>query len=655
MRVTDDVNQALANLRKIRRRLLLCAVLSIAGGALLLARLAYLQVLRHDDFQAQAEDNRIALVPVPPTRGLILDRNGLLMAENIAYYTLELAPSRFSRLEQTVADLAGLVDITPRDVRRFRRLIEDSRRLEPLPIKSRLTDEEVAKIAANRYRLPGVEIRARLFRSYPHGDLASHLIGHIGRISQADRKRLDDAGELSRYLGATHIGKAGIEQSYEALLHGRPGYDEVEVSAAGRVMRTLSRHPPVNGSDLTLTIDLRLQALTEQLFNGRRGALVAIEPASGEVLAFVSQPSFDPNLFVDGIDPASWQALNEDPDKPLLNRALRGTYPPGSTYKPFMALAALESGMRRPGDLTADPGYFQLGEHRFRDSRPEGYGSVDLHTSIVVSSDTYYYKLAYDMGVDRIHGFMKQWGFGQRTGIDLGHEATGILPSSEWKQRRFRQKWLPGESPSIGIGQGYNAFTILQLAHATATLANGGRPMRPRLLRASQAPGAPIEPVAADPGEPIPLRPEHVRLVTRAMVDVNRLGTSRVVFSGAEYQAAGKTGTAQVIGIRQNEKYDVRKVAERHRDHSLFVAFAPAVSPRIAVAVIVENGGFGAQAAAPIARALLDFHFLGKLPPDRAGIRLPPMDESELRDVPEDLEPERVEATPAAAQPGGAR
>lgn len=655
MRVTDDVNQALASLRKIRRRLLLCAVLSIAGGALLLARLAYLQVLRHDDFQAQAEDNRIALVPVPPTRGLILDRNGLLMAENIAYYTLELAPSRFSRLEQTVADLAGLVDITPRDVRRFRRLIEDSRRLEPLPIKSRLTDEEVAKIAANRYRLPGVEIRARLFRSYPHGDLASHLIGHIGRISQADRKRLDDAGELSRYLGATHIGKAGIEQSYEALLHGRPGYDEVEVSAAGRVMRTLSRHPPVNGSDLTLTIDLRLQALTEQLFNGRRGALVAIEPASGEVLAFVSQPSFDPNLFVDGIDPASWQALNDDPDKPLLNRALRGTYPPGSTYKPFMALAALETGMRRPGDLTADPGYFQLGEHRFRDSRPEGYGSVDLHTSIVVSSDTYYYKLAYDMGVDRIHAFMKQWGFGQRTGIDLGHEATGILPSSEWKQRRFRQKWLPGESPSIGIGQGYNAFTILQLAHATATLANGGRPMRPRLLRASQAPGAPIESVAADPGEPIPLRPEHVRLVTRAMVDVNRLGTSRVVFSGAEYQAAGKTGTAQVIGIRQNEKYDVRKVAERHRDHSLFVAFAPAASPRIAVAVIVENGGFGAQAAAPIARALLDFHFLGKLPPDRAGIRLPPMDESELRDVPEDLEPERVEAPPASAQPGAVR
>ncbi|MFM7568306.1 MAG: penicillin-binding protein 2 [Betaproteobacteria bacterium] len=655
MRVADDVNQALASLRKMRRRLLLCAMLALVGGGLLIARLAYLQVVRHADFQAQAEDNRIALVPVPPTRGLILDRNGLLMAENVAYYTLELAPSRFSRIEQTVADLAGLVEITPRDVRRFRRLLEDSRRLEPLPIKSRLTDEEVAKIAANRYRLPGVEIRARLFRSYPHGELAGHLIGHIGRISQADRKRLDDAGELSRYLGATHIGKAGIEHAYERLLHGRPGYDEVEVSAAGRVMRTLSRRPPVNGADLTLTIDLRLQALTEQLFNGRRGALVAIEPSSGEVLAFVSQPGFDPNLFVDGIDPTSWQALNDDPDKPLLNRALRGTYPPGSTYKPFMALAALETGMRRPGDITSDPGYFQLGEHRFRDSRPDGHGSVDLHKSIVVSSDTYYYKLAYEMGVDRIHGFMKAWGFGQKTGIDLEHEATGVLPSSEWKQRRFRQKWLPGESPSIGIGQGYNAFTMLQLAHATATLANRGQPMRPRLMRASQVSGSAPEFAPAEPGEPIAVKPEHLRLVTRAMIDVNRFGTSRVVFNEAGYQAAGKTGTAQVIGIRQNEKYDVRKVAERHRDHSLFIAFAPAVSPKIALAVIVENGGFGAQAAAPIARAVFDFHLLGRLPPDRAGIRLPPIDESELRDVPEDLEPERVSPASGTAATGGAR
>jgi penicillin-binding protein 2 len=648
----EQIDLSLAELRRTRRRLLLCAGAALLGAALLFARFAYLQVMRHDNFRAQAEDNRIALVPVPPTRGLILDRNGLLMAENIAYYTLELAPSRFSRVEQTVAELAGLVDISPREIRRFKRLLEDSRRLEPLPLKSRLSDEEVARVAAHRYRLPGVEIRARLFRSYPHGDVAAHLIGHIGRISTDDRKRLDDAGDLSRYLGSTHIGKAGIESAYERLLHGRPGYEEVEVSAAGRVMRTLARHPAANGADLTLTIDLRLQALAEQLFNGRRGALVAIEPASGEVLAFVSQPSFDPNLFVDGIDPQSWQALNEDLDRPLLNRALRGTYPPGSTYKPFMALAALETGMRRPGDITFDPGYFQLGDHRFRDSRPEGHGSVDLHKSIVVSSDTYYYKLAFEMGVDRIHSFMRPWGFGQRTGIDLEHEASGILPSSEWKQRRFKQKWFPGETPSIGIGQGYNAFTILQLAHATAALANSGRPMRPRLLRASKSAGSAPEWAAPEPSEPIELQPGHLKLVTQAMIDVNRLGTSRVVFANAEYQTAGKTGTAQVVGIKQNEKYDVRKVAERHRDHSLFVAFAPANAPRIALAVIVENGGFGAQAAAPIARAVLDYHLLGKLPVDKAGLRLPAgIDESELRDVPEDLEPERIPGAGVAPGP----
>ena len=648
----QEVDQALSELRRTRRRLLLCAAAALVGAGLLMARLAYLQVVRHQDFSAQAEDNRIALVPVPPIRGLILDRNGLLMAENIAYYTLELAPSRFARLDQTVAELSSLIEIAPRDVRRLRRLMEDSRRLEPLPIKSRLTDEEVARIAANRYRLPGVEIRARLFRSYPHGELAGHLIGHIGRISPDDRKRLDNAGELSRYLGSTHIGKAGIESAYERLLHGRPGYEEVEVSAAGRVMRTLARHAPQNGTDLTLTIDLRLQALAEQLFNGRRGALVAIEPASGEVLALVSQPGFDPNLFVDGIDPQSWQSLNEDPDRPLLNRALRGTYPPGSTYKPFMALAALESGMRRPGDITSDPGYFQLGEHRFRDSRPEGHGAVDLHKSLVVSSDTYYYKLAFEMGVDRIHGFMKPWGFGQRTGIDLEHESTGILPSSEWKQRRFKQKWFPGETPSIGIGQGYNAFTILQLANATATLANGGKAMRPRLLRASKAPGQAAELIAPDPSDPIDLKPHHVKLVTQAMIDVNRQGTSRVVFANAEYPVAGKTGTAQVIGIKQNEKYDARKIAERHRDHSLYIAFAPANNPKIALAVIVENGGFGAQAAAPIARSVFDFHLLGKLPPDKAGLRLPPgIDESELRDIPEDLEPQPVSS---AQSPAGA-
>jgi penicillin-binding protein 2 len=650
-----------ADERKARVRLLICAAAVLVGCLLLVGRLAQLQWLRHDEFQTQAENNRLALVPVAPTRGLIYDRNGVLLAENVAYYTLELAPSRFRRIEQTVAELAGLVEITPREVARFRRLVEDSRRLEPLPLKSRLTELEVARVAAQRYRLPGVELRARLFRSYPQGELAAHVIGHIGRISLRDLQDIEKAELSSRYAGTTHIGKIGIEKSYESVLQGRPGYEEVEVSAAGRVARTVSRVEPVGGSSVHLTLDSRLQALAEALFAGRRGALVAIEPASGEVLAMVSQPGFDPNLFVDGIDQASWQALNEDPDKPLLNRAIRGAYPPGSTYKPFIALAALDSGFRRPQDTIFDPGYFQLGEHRFRDSRPDGHGSVDLFKSIVVSSDTYYYKLAYDMGIDRLHRLLSPWGFGQRSGIDLDHESPGVLPSSEWKYQRLGKRWLPGETPSVGIGQGYNAFTVLQLARATAAIAQGGRLMRPHLVRAIHAPGAGEPTVLSTPAPTdLALKPEHLRLVTRAMVDVNRFGTSRAVFEGVEYTVAGKTGTSQVIGIRQNERYDARKVAERHRDHSLFVAFAPVQSPKIALAVIVENGGFGAQAAAPIARALLDFHLLGRLPAQQAAMRLPtPIDEAEMRDVPEaigpdDLRPnEPAGGTASAAQ--GAR
>jgi penicillin-binding protein 2 len=656
------MNQALATRkpgaqdRRGRTRLLLCAIVVVVGGLILLARLAQLQWLRHEEFQTQAENNRLALVPVAPTRGLIFDRNGVLLAENVAHHTLEIAPSRFKRIEQTVAELSGLVEITPREVTRFRRLVEDSRRLEPLPLKTRLTETEVARVAAQRYRLPGVELRARLFRSYPQGELAAHVIGHIGRISLKDLQEIEKAELGSRYAGTTHIGKIGIERSYEAALQGRPGYEEVEVSALGKVVRTVSKLEPVGGSSLHLSLDSRLQALAEALFAGRRGALVAIEPPTGDVLAMVSQPGFDPNLFVDGIDQASWQALNEDPDKPLVNRALRGTYPPGSTYKPFLALAALDSGFRRPQDSIVDPGYFQLGDHRFRDSRPGGHGTVDLFKSIVVSSDTYYYKLAYEMGVDRLHRLLSPWGFGQRTGIDLDHESPGILPSSDWKYRRYGKRWLPGETPSVGIGQGYNAFTMLQLARATAAIARGGQIPQPRLVRAIQPAGSSeVVALPQPPATDLGLKPEHLRLVTRAMVDVNRFGTSRAVFEGVEYSVAGKTGTSQVIGIRQNERYDIKKVAERHRDHSLFVAFAPVQSPRVAIAVIVENGGFGAQAAAPIARALLDFYLLGRLPPDKTALRLPQaIDEAEMRDVPAMVGPEEIGAVEGASRPPAA-
>jgi penicillin-binding protein 2 len=644
-----EVRDTEREMRRLRLRLGLAWTLVLMCFGVLLARFVWLQVVRHADFHAQAEDNRIALVPLPPPRGLIYDRNGVLLADNVPAYTLEIVPNRVADLDATIEALSQVVEIAQRDRRRFKRLLEDAKNHESIPIRTRLTDEELARFAAAKFRLPGVEIRARLFRTYPLGETGAHVIGYIGRISGDDKRRLEEAEASAEYAGSTHIGKLGVELSYERQLHGRAGAERVEVSAGGRTVRSLSRTLPAPGSNLVLSVDSTLQRLIEEWFGDRRGALVAIEPATGDVIAMVSKPTFDPNLFVDGIDPQSWQALNEDPDKPLLNRPLRGVYPPGSTYKPFMALAALTTGARTPQTTISDPGYFQLGGHRFRDSRPGGHGTVDLHKSIVVSSDTYYYKAAYDMGVDAIHDFMKPWGFGQLTGIDLDNEATGILPSSAWKMRRYKQKWLPGETPSIGIGQGYNAFTILQLAQATAILANDGVVMKPHVVKAIEDPTTRQRtPTVRTESYRIALQPEHLRLVRSAMVDVNRFGTSRVAFAGAEYVAAGKTGTAQVIGIRQGEKYDARRIAERHRDHSLFMAFAPADSPRLALAVIVENGGFGAQAAAPIARKVFDYFLLGKLPKD-TGAALATAARSEdpepdLRDVPESVEPEPVPA-----------
>jgi len=628
-------------LHRFRIRVAVALGLVLVCFALLAARLAWLQIVRHDQLRLQAEENRIQLVPIAPTRGLIVDRHGVVIAENVSAYTLELQPAKIFDLDRTIEELGQLIEVTPKDRRRFKRLVEDSRAADSIPLKSRLSDEDVAILAAHRYRFPGVEVRARLFRSYPLGETASHLIGHIGRISPADKARLEDQDLASEYYGSTQIGKVGVELSYERLLHGRAGYEEVEVSAGGRPVRTLSRRAPLPGTTVVLSIDLGLQKIVEDLFGERRGALVAIDPRTGDVLAFVSKPTFDPNLFTDGVDPQTWQAYNESPDKPLLNRALRGTYPPGSTYKPFMALAALESGKRTPGFTIFDPGYFQFGGHKFRDSNPRGNGPVDLHRSIVVSSDTYYYMVANDMGVDAIHDFMQPWGFGQLTGIDLEGEVTGVLPSSEWKLRRYKQKWLPGESISIGIGQGYNAFTILQLAHATATLAADGVVRPPRVVRALQDPSTRADTENERPARaPIALRADWLKLVKAAMVDVNRFGTGRHAFAGAPYAVAGKTGTAQVIGIKQNERYDARRIAERYRDHSLFMAVAPAENPQVALAVIVENAGFGAAAAAPIARRVIDYVLLGKRPEGDPAIAASigaAAEDPAIRDVPEDL------------------
>jgi penicillin-binding protein 2 len=594
-------------------------VVLIAFG-LLAARFVFLQVIQHDTYAAKAEDNRISIVPVTPNRGLILDRNGIVMARNYSGYTLEIFPRKVRNIERTIDEVAELVDIQQRDRLRFRKLLAETRNAESLPIRTRLTDEEVAKFAANRYRYNGtVEIKARLFRQYPYDDIASHVMGYMGRINTADQARLEEEGVDANYRGTDFIGKAGVEASYQHELHGTTGFEQVEIDAAGRGIRTLSRTPSLPGNNVALTLDLRLQQVAEQAFGERRGAVVALDPSTGAVLAFVSKPGFDPNYFVDGIDPQYWAELNTSIDRPLYNRAIAGTYPPGSTFKPFMALAALDLGKRTARSTINDPGYFVFGDRRFRDSKPGGHGVVDLFKSIVVSSDTYYYMLANDMGIDAIAGYMKHFGLGAKTGIDLQGELPGVLPSPEWKTKRFRrpeqQKWYPGETISIGIGQGYNSYTPIQLAQAMATLANGGTLYRPRLVAYVDNPRTGerrhFEPEVV---RRIPAKPEHIDFVKRAMAGVNKEGTGARAFAGAQYTSGGKTGTAQVIAMKQNEKYDEKKVAERHRDHSWFIAFAPLESPKIALAIIVENGGFGARAAAPIARTMLDYYLLGKVP-----------------------------------------
>ena len=591
----------------------------LAAFALLLVRFFQLQVVQHDTYASKAEDNRISIVPIAPNRGLILDRNGVVLARNYSAYTLEIFPEKVRDLDSTIRELEEVVEVQAKDRNRFRKLLAEIRNAESLPIRTRLTDEEVARFAANRYRFPGVEIKARLFRQYPYGDIGSHVIGYIGRINQRDQEKLEELGVEANYRGTDFIGKSGLEASYQQELHGTTGFEQVEIDAAGRGIRTLARTPAQAGNNVTLTLDIRLQEVAEAAFGERRGALVAIEPATGGVLAFASKPGFDPNLFVDGIDPASWDSLNSSPDRPLNNRAIAGIYPPGSTFKPYMALAALELGKRSPSSAIHDPGYFEFGGRRFHDSRPGGNGYVDLYKSIVVSSDTFYYQLANDMGIDAIAGFMGKFGFGSRSGIDLEGEAAGVLPSPEWKQKRFRrpeqQKWYAGETISIGIGQGYNAYTPIQLAVALATLAANGDMYRPRLasyidiLRTGER--RHIEPELL---RRVQLRPDNIEFVKRAMAGVNKDGTGARAFAGAQYTSGGKTGTAQVIGIKQNEKYDEKKVAERYRDHSLFIVFAPVESPKIALVVIVENGGFGARTAAPIARTVLDYFVLGKPP-----------------------------------------
>ncbi|MGH8718351.1 MAG: penicillin-binding protein 2 [Burkholderiales bacterium] len=605
------------DLYQFRLRIGVVALFVIAAFAVLGLRFLYLQVWDYERYHLLAESNRISIVPIVPNRGLILDRNGVPLAHNYSGYTLEIQPGETRGLTGLINQISQVVSITSRDRKRFRKLMDESKYADSIPIRTLLSDEEVARFAVNKYRLPASEIRARLFRHYPQRDMVSHVTGYISRINDRELQLLEENGEAANYRGSDYIGKSGLEQKYEKYLHGVTGFEQVEVDAGGRVVRALKRTPPVSGDNLILSLDLRLQEVAHQVFGNYRGALVAIEPATGGVLAFVSKPGFDPNLFVDGIDPQNWDQLNNSPDRPLNNRALQGQYPPGSTFKPFMALAGLAN-KRSPDYTISDPGFYSLPgqSHRYRDWKKEGHGAVNLHRSIVISCDVYYYGLATELGVDAIHNYISQFGLGRRTGIDIEGEAPGLLPSTEWKLKRYREKWYAGDTVSVGIGQGYNLTTPLQLAQAIAVLANEGVAYRPHFTRYIQnGASGQLQTVEPKPAYTFEIKPDHIARVKKALIDVTKPGgTAQKAGANAPYTFAGKTGTAQVIAMKQNEKYDESKVAERHRDHALFIAYAPADNPVIALAVLVENGGHGGATAAPIARAVFDYYLTGTMP-----------------------------------------
>jgi penicillin-binding protein 2 len=627
----DRFKNTQPTVKSFQDRLSVAMVFVLVCFSLLLLRFVWLQIITHNRHSLAAENNRIALVPVPASRGLIIDRNGIVIARNYSAYTLEINPSQIEgNVNDLLDELSSVVDIQPKDKKNFLKLLNESKTFDSFPVRTLLSDVEVARFTAQSFRFPGVEIRARLFRQYPYGELGSHVIGYIGRVSQRDREKLIAELDENRtssdstqrrninLLGTPYVGKIGLEQSYEYALRGAPGFEQVEITAGGRAVRTLTTSSSTPGNNLVLSIDIKLQHLVEELYGKRRGAFVAIEPESGDVLAFVSKPNFNPNDFVEGIDPTTWKVLNESLEKPLYNRPLKGIYPPGSTYKPFMALAALETGKRTPSQAIADPGYFTFGNHTFRDDKKGGHGMVDMAKSIVESCDTYYYLLARDMGVNMMHDFMKPLGFGQITGIDLDGEVRGTLPSTAWKEKTFKkpeqQKWYDGETISLGIGQGYNSFTILQLAHATANLANNGVVMKPHLVKSIENPIT-KERKLTTPKESyrIDLKPQNIEVIKNAMVDVNKFGTSAQAFTGVTYQAAGKTGTAQVFSLN-SKNYSHSATPEFLRDHALFIVFAPADKPKIAIAMVVENAGFGAAQAAPIARRALDYFIEGRWP-----------------------------------------
>ncbi len=589
-----------------RAVLALLAILVLCG--LLLTRLFYIQVIEHDLYITRSERNRLKLLALPPTRGLIYDRHGVLLADNLTSFNLEVVPEQVQDMDLTLRKLARIVTLREEDLTRFRKLLKRTRRFDAVPLRLRLSEEEVARFAIDRPLFPGVDITTRLLRYYPQGELAAHVVGYVGRIDANDVQRLDAA----QYSGTTHVGKIGVEKSYEEQLHGDVGFEQVEANAEGRTLRVIKSRSPLPGQDLRLHLDMRVQAAANAALGEFNGAVVAIEPDSGGVLALVSKPGFDPNLFVNGIDVATYKALQESTARPLYNRALQGTYPPGSTIKPFVGLAGLQLNVTHATRRSYCPGYFTLpGVSRpYRDWKRGGHGAVDLRSAIMESCDVYFYELARDLGIDRLHDFLAHFGFGKKTGIDLPGERAGIAPSRTWKRQTHNQVWYPGETLITGIGQGYTLTTPLQLAAATATIATRGRRYEPRIVRSLQQDGdASTQTLASLAGVNADAR--HWDSINDAMTAVvhGARGTARRI-ADAPYKIAGKTGTAQVFSLKKNQRYREKDIPIHLRDHALFIAYAPVESPRIAVAVIVENGGSGGAVGAPIARQILDAYLL---------------------------------------------
>jgi penicillin-binding protein 2 len=616
--------------RLFDQRSLICAALMGLATVGLIARLFMLQVVRHEYYSDLSQGNRVRIEPIPATRGLILDRNGELIAGNQPAYQLELVPEEVPDLQKALDALVQLELLRADDVDEIQRTIDSSRAFDSVPIRLRMSDEEVARFAVRRFQFPGLDIKTRETRWYPHGALAVHALGYVGAISEQDLKHIDRA----TYAGTSLIGKLGVESAFERQLHGTNGFREILVNAQGRsvghqgaFVPDLRTRAPAPGDDLLLSIDLKVQRTAEEALAGHRGAVVALDPNNGDVLALVSLPGFDPTLFGRGITPAEYGVLQNDIDRPLFNRALRGMYPSGSTIKPPIALAALSDHAVEPLRQIVCAGVFHLpgSAHQFREGKGGRHGHVALQEAISRSCDVYFYGLAATLGVDRIAAFLAPFGYGQLTGIDISGEKPGILPSPEWKRRTFKRPedrvWFPGETVNFGIGQGYLLVTPLQLAHVTGILAERGRNFRPRLVGATRDAGGHVQRMAPVEGQPIAgVDADAWKLVVDGMIGATQCraycGTAAGAFKGSAYTAAGKTGTAQVFSVAQNAKYDEKTVAERLRDHSWFIAFAPAEAPRIAVAVLVENGGFGASAAAPLARKVMDAYLLdaqGKL------------------------------------------